>query len=104
MTLGDGLGPIKNLGLFNYINLDDLIHLYSFNASFSPLSKHQFMPLQTFRYLIGEVSRDPKVPSLRRLSLPALMSLKDLLDRCQKSLDEFLEVRFDTRKIITYYQ
>nr|XP_012219219.1 PREDICTED: cytoplasmic dynein 2 heavy chain 1 [Linepithema humile] len=44
-----------------------------------------------FRYLIGEVSRDPRVPSLRRLSLPALTNLKDLLDRCQKSLDEFLE-------------
>ncbi|XP_018402903.1 PREDICTED: cytoplasmic dynein 2 heavy chain 1 [Cyphomyrmex costatus] len=44
-----------------------------------------------FRYLIGEVSRDPRVPSLRQLSLPALISLKDLLDRCQKCLDEFLE-------------
>ncbi|XP_071561821.1 cytoplasmic dynein 2 heavy chain 1 [Temnothorax nylanderi] len=44
-----------------------------------------------FRYLIGEVSRDPRVPSLRQLPLPALTSLKDLLDRCQKSLDEFLE-------------
>ncbi|KAL6266424.1 hypothetical protein P5V15_003274 [Pogonomyrmex californicus] len=44
-----------------------------------------------FRHLMGEVSRDPRVPSLRRLSLPALTNLKDLLDRCQKSLDEFLE-------------
>ncbi|XP_029665147.1 cytoplasmic dynein 2 heavy chain 1 [Formica exsecta] len=46
-----------------------------------------------FRYIIGEVSRDPRVPFLRRLSLPALINLKDLLDRCQKSLDEFLEER-----------
>ncbi|KAL0104886.1 hypothetical protein PUN28_016497 [Cardiocondyla obscurior] len=44
-----------------------------------------------FRYLIGEVSRDARVPSLRRLPLPALINLKDLLDRCQKCLDEFLE-------------
>ncbi|XP_063978818.1 cytoplasmic dynein 2 heavy chain 1 [Diachasmimorpha longicaudata] len=44
-----------------------------------------------FRYLMGEVSRDPRVPSLRRLPMPALVSLKDLLDRCQRSLDEFLE-------------
>lgn len=44
-----------------------------------------------FRYLIGEVSRDPRVPSLRRLPMPAIVSLKDLLDRCQRSLDEFLE-------------
>ncbi|KAK0158915.1 hypothetical protein PV328_009853 [Microctonus aethiopoides] len=44
-----------------------------------------------FRYLMGEVARDPRVPSLRRLPLPALSSLKDLLDKCQKSLDEFLE-------------
>ncbi|XP_015119188.1 cytoplasmic dynein 2 heavy chain 1 [Diachasma alloeum] len=44
-----------------------------------------------FRYLMGEVARDPRVPSLRRLPMPALVSLKDLLDRCQRSLDEFLE-------------
>ncbi|XP_032668403.1 cytoplasmic dynein 2 heavy chain 1 [Odontomachus brunneus] len=44
-----------------------------------------------FRHLMGDVSRDPRVPSLRRLPLPALINLKDLLDRCQKSLDEFLE-------------
>lgn len=42
---------------------------------------------------MGEVSRDPRVPSLRLLPLPALMNLKDLLERCQKSLDEFLEVK-----------
>lgn len=41
---------------------------------------------------MGEVARDPTVPSLRRLPLPALLNLKDLLDRCQRSLDEFLEV------------
>ncbi|XP_011311295.1 cytoplasmic dynein 2 heavy chain 1 [Fopius arisanus] len=44
-----------------------------------------------FRYLMGEVVKDPRVPSLRRLPMPALVSLKDLLDRCQRSLDEFLE-------------
>ncbi|EFN76217.1 Cytoplasmic dynein 2 heavy chain 1 [Harpegnathos saltator] len=44
-----------------------------------------------FRHLMGDVSQDPRVPSLRRLPLPALINLKDLLDRCQKSLDEFLE-------------
>ncbi|XP_020293197.1 cytoplasmic dynein 2 heavy chain 1 [Pseudomyrmex gracilis] len=44
-----------------------------------------------FRYLMAEVSRDPKIPSLRQFSLSALTNLKDLLDRCQKSLDEFLE-------------
>ncbi|XP_024946848.1 cytoplasmic dynein 2 heavy chain 1 isoform X2 [Cephus cinctus] len=44
-----------------------------------------------FRYLMGEVARDPGLPSLRRLPLPALINLKDLLDRCQRSLDEFLE-------------
>ncbi|XP_043268031.1 cytoplasmic dynein 2 heavy chain 1 [Venturia canescens] len=44
-----------------------------------------------FRYLMGEIARDSRVPSLRRLPLPALLNLKDLLDRCQKSLDEFLE-------------
>ncbi|KAF7991046.1 hypothetical protein HCN44_000861 [Aphidius gifuensis] len=44
-----------------------------------------------FRYLMGEVSRDPRVPSLRRLPMPALVSLKEILDRCQRSLDEFLE-------------
>lgn len=42
---------------------------------------------------MGEVARDPRVPSLRRLPLPAILNLKDLLDRCQKSLDEFLEVK-----------
>jgi len=57
-----------------------------------PFILHKF-----FRYLIGEVSRDPRIPSLRRLSLPALVNLKDLLDRCQKSLDEFLEVKFDNK-------
>lgn len=40
---------------------------------------------------MAEVARDPRVPSLRRLPMPALVSLKDLLDRCQRSLDEFLE-------------
>lgn len=45
-----------------------------------------------FRYLMGEVSHDPRVSSIRRLPLPALINLKDLLDRCQRSLDEFLEV------------
>ncbi|XP_017764042.1 PREDICTED: cytoplasmic dynein 2 heavy chain 1 [Eufriesea mexicana] len=44
-----------------------------------------------FRYLMGEVSCDPRVSSLRRLSLSTFMNLKDLLDRCQKSLDEYLE-------------
>ncbi|XP_050496495.1 cytoplasmic dynein 2 heavy chain 1 [Bombus huntii] len=44
-----------------------------------------------FRYLMGEVSRDPRVSSLRRLPLSAFTNLKDLLDRCQKSLDEYLE-------------
>ncbi|KAI4495703.1 hypothetical protein M0802_008538 [Mischocyttarus mexicanus] len=46
-----------------------------------------------FRYLMGEVSRDSRVSSIRRLPLPALINLKDLLDRCQRSLDEFLEER-----------
>ncbi|KAL2743989.1 cytoplasmic dynein 2 heavy chain 1 [Vespula maculifrons] len=46
-----------------------------------------------FRYLMGEVSHDPRVSSIRRLPLPALINLKDLLDRCQRSLDEFLEER-----------
>ena len=41
---------------------------------------------------MGEVARDPRVPSLRRLPLPALLNLKDHLDRCQRSLNEFLEV------------
>lgn len=41
---------------------------------------------------MGEVSRDPRVSSLRRLPLSAFTNLKDLLDRCQKSLDEYLEV------------
>lgn len=41
---------------------------------------------------MGEVSRDPRVSSLRRLPLSSFTSLKDLLDRCQKSLDEYLEV------------
>lgn len=41
---------------------------------------------------MGEVSRDPRVSSLRRLLLSSFTSLKDLLDRCQKSLDEYLEV------------
>ncbi|XP_023289902.1 cytoplasmic dynein 2 heavy chain 1 [Orussus abietinus] len=44
-----------------------------------------------FRYLMGEVSRDPRVSSLRRLPLPAMTSLKDSLERCQRCLDEFLE-------------
>ncbi|XP_076387639.1 dynein cytoplasmic heavy chain beethoven [Megachile rotundata] len=44
-----------------------------------------------FRYLMGEVSRDPRVSSLRRLPLSAFANLKDLLDRCQRSLDEYLE-------------
>lgn len=44
-----------------------------------------------FRHFMSEVSRDPRVPSLRRLPMPALVNLKDLLDRCQRSLDEFLE-------------
>ncbi|XP_076748967.1 dynein cytoplasmic heavy chain beethoven [Xylocopa sonorina] len=44
-----------------------------------------------FRYLMGEVSRDPRVLSLRRLPISAFTNLKDLLDRCQKSLDEYLE-------------
>ncbi|KZC10148.1 Cytoplasmic dynein 2 heavy chain 1 [Dufourea novaeangliae] len=44
-----------------------------------------------FRYLMGEVSRDPRVSSLRRLPLSAFTNLKDLLDRCQRSLDEYLE-------------
>lgn len=44
-----------------------------------------------FRYLMSEVAKDPRVPSLRRLPMPALINLKDLLDRCQRSLDEFLE-------------
>lgn len=41
-----------------------------------------------------EVSHDPRVSSIRRLPLPALINLKDLLDKCQRSLDEFLEVRY----------
>ncbi|XP_017891098.1 cytoplasmic dynein 2 heavy chain 1 isoform X2 [Ceratina calcarata] len=44
-----------------------------------------------FRYLMGEVSRDPRVSSLRRLPISAFTNLKDSLDRCQKSLDEYLE-------------
>ncbi|XP_046488904.1 cytoplasmic dynein 2 heavy chain 1 [Neodiprion pinetum] len=44
-----------------------------------------------FRYLMADISRDPRVPALRRLPLPALVDLKDALDRCQRSLDEFLE-------------
>lgn len=44
-----------------------------------------------FRYLMGEIARDPSVPSLRRLPLASLLNSKDLLDRCQRSLDEFLE-------------
>ncbi|XP_029051229.2 cytoplasmic dynein 2 heavy chain 1 [Osmia bicornis bicornis] len=44
-----------------------------------------------FRYLMGEVSRDPRISSLRRLPLSAFANLKDLLDRCQRSLDEYLE-------------
>lgn len=47
---------------------------------------------------MGDVSRDPRVPSLRRLPLPALINLKNLLDRCQKSLDEFLEVSLSENK------
>lgn len=44
-----------------------------------------------FRYMMNEVIKDPRIPSLRKLPLPALTNLKDLLDRCQRSLDEFLE-------------
>ncbi|XP_078052127.1 dynein cytoplasmic heavy chain beethoven [Augochlora pura] len=44
-----------------------------------------------FRYLMGEVSRDPRASSLRRLPLSTFTNLKDLLDRCQRSLDEYLE-------------
>ncbi|XP_076621618.1 dynein cytoplasmic heavy chain beethoven [Colletes latitarsis] len=44
-----------------------------------------------FRYLMGEVSRDPRLSSLRRLPITAFTNLKDLLDRCQRSLDEYLE-------------
>nr|XP_033320776.1 cytoplasmic dynein 2 heavy chain 1 [Megalopta genalis] len=44
-----------------------------------------------FRYLMGEVSRDPRVSSLRRLPISTFTNLKDLLDRCQRSLDEYLE-------------
>ncbi|XP_031838829.2 dynein cytoplasmic heavy chain beethoven isoform X1 [Nomia melanderi] len=44
-----------------------------------------------FRYLIGEVSRDSRISSLRRLPLSTFTNLKDLLDRCQRSLDEYLE-------------
>lgn len=44
-----------------------------------------------FRYVMNEVVKDPRIPSLRKLPLPALTNLKDLLDRCQRSLDEFLE-------------
>ena len=44
-----------------------------------------------FRFLMNEVVKDPRIPALRKLPLPALMNLKDLLDRCQRSLDEFLE-------------
>ena len=44
-----------------------------------------------FRYMMNEVVKDPRIPSLRKLPLPALTNLKDLLDRCQRSLDEFLE-------------
>lgn len=50
---------------------------------------------------MGEVSRDPRVSSLRRLPLPSFTSLKDLLDRCQKSLDEYLEV---LKKILSFYK
>lgn len=41
---------------------------------------------------MGEVSRDPRISSLRRLPLSTFTNLKDLLDRCQRSLDEYLEV------------
>lgn len=44
-----------------------------------------------FRYVMNEIIKDPRIPSLRKLPLPALTNLKDLLDRCQRSLDEFLE-------------
>lgn len=52
---------------------------------------------------MGEVSRDPRVSSLRRLPLSAFTNLKDLLDRCQKSLDEYLEVLQISIFIIYYY-
>lgn len=41
---------------------------------------------------MGEIARDPKIPSLRKLPFHALANLKDLMDRCQRSLDDFLEV------------
>ncbi|XP_023246189.1 cytoplasmic dynein 2 heavy chain 1 [Copidosoma floridanum] len=44
-----------------------------------------------FRYFMGEIARDPKIPSLKKLPLHALTNLRDLMDRCQKSLDDFLE-------------
>ncbi|XP_066585667.1 cytoplasmic dynein 2 heavy chain 1 [Prorops nasuta] len=44
-----------------------------------------------FRYLMGEVYRDPRVSSLRMLPLAALTNLRESLDKCQRSLDEFLE-------------
>ncbi|XP_058798637.1 cytoplasmic dynein 2 heavy chain 1 [Phymastichus coffea] len=44
-----------------------------------------------FRYFMGEIAKDPKIPSLRKLPFHALTNLKDLLDRCQRSLDDFLE-------------
>ncbi|XP_011502016.1 PREDICTED: cytoplasmic dynein 2 heavy chain 1 [Ceratosolen solmsi marchali] len=44
-----------------------------------------------FRYFIGEISRDPKIPSIKKLPFHALVGLKDLMDRCQRSLDDFLE-------------
>lgn len=87
MTPENGLGLIRNLGLLNYIN--------SFTQIQRFLNVMSIYAYVTFRHLIGEVSRDPRVPALRRLPLPALINLKDLLDRCQKCLDEFLEVKLD---------
>ncbi|KAJ8675958.1 hypothetical protein QAD02_011744 [Eretmocerus hayati] len=44
-----------------------------------------------FRYFMTEIAKDPKIPSLKRLSPQSLGNLKELMDRCQKSLDDFLE-------------
>uniref|UniRef100_A0ABD2XKY5 Dynein heavy chain, cytoplasmic n=1 Tax=Trichogramma kaykai TaxID=54128 RepID=A0ABD2XKY5_9HYME len=44
-----------------------------------------------FRYFMEEIYKDPRIPSLKKLPFHALTSLKDLMDRCQRGLDDFLE-------------
>lgn len=84
-TLADGNEQIKNFGTNNETNYFKLV--FKITLFIQILYYTNF-----FRYVMDEVSRDPRVPSLRRLPLSNLTNLKDLLDRCQKSLDDFLEV------------